>query len=65
MVTSRVSALWVGFVLGVSLGPGRAIYFAYGVAQSGAYDALPGTPLRLSEREDHDLFRHGVFTLSW
>ena len=63
MVTGRVSALWVGFVLGVSFGLGEAIYFAYGVAQSGAYDALPWYAFTgfLNERI-MTCFAHGVFT---
>jgi RsiW-degrading membrane proteinase PrsW (M82 family) len=38
MVTSRTSALWVGFVLGVSFGLGEAAFLAYGIAQAGVYN---------------------------
>jgi hypothetical protein len=38
MVTSRMSALWVGFVLGVSFGLGEAAFLAYGIAQAGVYN---------------------------
>lgn len=41
MVTNRSSALWVGFVLGVSFGLGEAAFLAYGIAQAGSYDHLP------------------------
>ena len=63
MVTSRASALWVGFVLGVSFGLGEAIYLAYMFAQSGLYDSLPWYAFTgyMSERL-YLCFAHGVLT---
>lgn len=63
MVTDRASALWVGFFLGVSFGLGEAIYLAYLVAQSGAYDSLPWYAFTgyINERL-LACFAHGVFT---
>lgn len=63
MVTSRTSALWVGFVLGVSFGLGEAAFIAYGVAQNDAYASLPWYAFTgfLNERI-MACFAHGVFT---
>lgn len=63
MVTSRSSALWVGFVLGVSFGLGEAAVIAYGVAQNGAYDSLPWYAFTgfFNERLV-TCFAHGVMT---
>ncbi|HLO30892.1 MAG TPA: hypothetical protein VK249_17230 [Anaerolineales bacterium] len=41
MVTSQTSALWVGFVLGVSFGLGEELFLAYAIAQNPAYASLP------------------------
>src|SRR5512146_849127 len=63
MVTSRASALWVGWVLGISFGLGEALFTAYGVAQNGAYDFLPWYAFTgfLNERI-MTCFAHGVMT---
>lgn len=63
MVTSRASALWVGFVLGVSFGLGEALLIAYGVAQNSTYASLPWYAFTgfLNERI-MACFAHGVFT---
>ena len=63
MVTSRTSALWVGFALGVSFGLGEAALIAYGVAQNDAYASLPWYAFTafLNERI-MACFAHGVFT---
>lgn len=63
MVTSRVHALWVGFVLGVSFGLGEAGFIAYAVAQNDAYDSLPWYAFTgfLNERI-MACFAHGVLT---
>ena len=63
MVTSRTSALWVGFALGVSFGLGEAALIAYGVAQNDAYSSLPWYAFTgfLNERI-MACFAHGVFT---
>ena len=63
MVTSRASALWVGFVLGVSFGLGEAAIIAYGVAQNSAYDFLPWYAFTGFFNERLMLcFAHGVLT---
>jgi hypothetical protein len=41
VVTNQTSALWVGFVLGVSFGLGEALFLAYAIAQNPAYASLP------------------------
>jgi uncharacterized membrane protein YhfC len=63
MVTSRASALWVGFMLGVSFGLGEAAFIAYVVAQNDVYDALPWYAFTgfLNERI-MTCFAHGVLT---
>ena len=63
MVTSRASALWVGFGLGVSFGLGEAAIIAYGVARNGAYDSLPWYAFTgfFNERL-MTCFAHGVMT---
>ncbi len=63
MVTSQASALWVGFVLGVSFGLGEAMYIAYAVAQNAVYSSLPWYAYTgyLNERL-LTCFAHGVFT---
>jgi hypothetical protein len=63
MVTSRTSALWVGFMLGVSFGLGEAAFIAYVVAQNNVYDALPWYAYTgfLNERI-MTCFAHGVLT---
>ncbi len=63
MLTSRLSALWVGFVLGVSFGLGEAMVIAYAVERSGAYAALPWYAFTgfLNERIS-TCFAHGVMT---
>ena len=63
MVTGRMSALWVGFALGVSFGLGEAAFIAYGVAQNDAYASLPWYAFTgfLNERI-MACFAHGVFT---
>ncbi len=63
MVTSRSSALWVGFVLGVSFGLGEAAFLAYGIAQAGVYNNLPWYAFTgyLNERL-LACFAHGVLT---
>lgn len=63
MVTSQTSALWVGFVLGVSFGLGEAAFIAYGVAQNSTYASLPWYAFTgfLNERI-MACFAHGVFT---
>jgi len=63
MVTSQASALWVGFVLGVSFGLGEAAYIAYAVAQNAEYASLPWYAFTgyLNERL-MTCFAHGVLT---
>ena len=63
MVTSRTSALWVGFALGVSFGLGEAAFIAHGVAQNDAYSSLPWYAFTgfLNERI-MACFAHGVLT---
>ena len=63
MATSRASALWVGFVLGISFGLGEAILIAYGVAQNDSYDTLPWYAFTgfFNERL-MTCFAHGVMT---
>jgi hypothetical protein len=63
MVTSRASALWVGFVLGVSFGLGEAGFLAYAIAQNPAYNSLPWYAYTgyFSERL-MTCFVHGVLT---
>jgi len=63
MVTSQASALWVGFVLGVSFGLGEALFIAYAVAQNDAYNSLPWYAFTgfLNERI-MACFAHGVLT---
>ena len=63
MVTSRMSTLWVGFVLGVSFGLGEAAFLAYGIAQAGVYNHLPWYAFTgyLNERL-LACFAHGVLT---
>jgi hypothetical protein len=63
MVTSRTSALWVSFVLGVSFGLGEALFVAYAVAQNPAYASLPWYAYTgyFSERL-MACFAHGVLT---
>jgi uncharacterized membrane protein YhfC len=63
MVTSRTSAFWIGFVLGVSFGLGEVAFIAYGVAQSDDYASLPWYAFTgfLNERM-MACFAHGVFT---
>lgn len=63
MVTTRASALWVGFVLGISFGLGEAAFIAYAVAKNGAYDSLPWYAFTgfFNERL-MTCFAHGVLT---
>lgn len=63
LVTSRASALWTGFALGVSFGLGEAAFIAYGVAYNDAYASLPWYAFTgfLNERI-MACFAHGVFT---
>jgi len=63
MVTSKASALWLGFVLGVSFGLGEALFVAYAVAQNPAYASLPWYAYTgyFSERL-MACFAHGVLT---
>jgi RsiW-degrading membrane proteinase PrsW (M82 family) len=63
MVTSQASALWVGFVLGISFGLGEAGFIAYAVGQNSTYDSLPWYAFTgfLNERIV-TCFAHGVFT---
>lgn len=63
MVTNRTSALWVGFVLGVSFGLGEAGFVAYGIAQYPVYNTLPWYAYTgyFSERL-MACFAHGVLT---
>lgn len=63
MVTGQTSALWVGFVLGVSFGLGEASFLAYGIAQTPAYSSLPWYAYSgyFSERL-MACFAHGVLT---
>jgi uncharacterized membrane protein YhfC len=63
MVISRVRALWVGFILGVSFGLGEAGFIAYAVAQNDVYDSLPWYAFTgfLNERI-MACFVHGVLT---
>jgi hypothetical protein len=63
MVTSRATALWVGFVLGISFGLGEAAFIAYAVGQNSAYDLLPWYAFTgfLNERIAI-CFAHGVLT---
>jgi len=62
-VTSRTSALWMGFVLGVSFGLGEAGFLAYAIAQNPAYNSLPWYAYTgyFSERL-MTCFVHGVLT---
>lgn len=41
MVITRASALWVGFVLGISFGLGEALFLAYAIGQNPVYNSLP------------------------
>lgn len=63
MVTSKVSALWVGFVLGVSFGLGEALLIAYSVAQNPVYASLPWYAFTgyMNERL-MTCFAHGLMT---
>ena len=63
MITSRTSALWVGFALGISFGLGEAAFIAYGVSQNSTYASLPWYAFTgfLNERI-MACFTHGVFT---
>ena len=63
LVTSRMSALWVGFVLGVSFGLGEAGFLAYAIARNPTYNSLPWYAYTgyFSERL-MACFAHGVFT---
>jgi uncharacterized membrane protein YhfC len=63
MVSSRASALWMGFVLGVSFGLGEAAFLAYAIAQNPAYNTLPWYAYTgyFSERLIA-CFAHGVLT---
>ena len=63
MVDSRASALWVGFVLGVSFGLGEAGFLACAIAQNPAYNSLPWYAYTgyFSERL-MACFAHGVLT---
>ncbi len=63
MVTSRASALWVGFALGVSFGLGEAIFLAFVGARDPASVALPWYAFTgyLIERL-FTCFAHGVLT---
>ncbi|HLO13874.1 MAG TPA: hypothetical protein VK206_03530 [Anaerolineales bacterium] len=63
MVISCASALWVGFVLGVSFGLGEAGFLAYAIAQNPAYASLPWYAYTgyFNERL-MTCFAHGVFT---
>ena len=63
IVASRVSALWVGFVLVISFGLGEAVFIAYAVAQNAAYDSLPWYAFTgyMNERL-LTCFAHGVLT---
>jgi RsiW-degrading membrane proteinase PrsW (M82 family) len=63
LVTDRASALWAGFVLGVSFGLGEAAFIAYAVAQNDAYSSLPWYAFTgfLNERIVA-CFAHGVLT---
>lgn len=63
MVTSKASALWVGFVLGVSFGLGEALLIAYSVAQNPVYASLPWYAFTgyMNERL-MTCFAHGLMT---
>ena len=63
MVTSQTSALWVGFVLGISFGLGEALFLAYAIAHNPAYASLPWYAYTgyFNERLIA-CFVHGVFT---
>ena len=63
VVTSQTSALWVGFVLGVSFGLGEALFLAYAIALNPAYASLPWYAYTgyFNERL-MTCFVHGVFT---
>src|SRR5574342_1047743 len=63
MVITRASALWVGFVLGISFGLGEALFLAYAIAQNPAYNSLPWYAYTgyFSERL-MACFAHGVLT---
>jgi RsiW-degrading membrane proteinase PrsW (M82 family) len=63
LVTNQASALWVGFILGVSFGLGEAAFIAYAVAQNDAYNSLPWYAFTgfLNERI-MTCFAHGVLT---
>jgi len=63
MVTNQASALWAGFVLGVSFGLGEACFIAYAVAQNDPYSSLPWYAFTgfLNERI-MACFAHGILT---
>jgi uncharacterized membrane protein YhfC len=63
VVTSQTSALWVGFVLGISFGLGEALFLAYAIAKNPAYASLPWYAYTgyFNERL-MTCFVHGVFT---
>jgi len=63
MVTSRASALWAAFALGVSFGLGEAVYLAYAIARIPDYAALPWFAYTgyMGERI-FTCFMHGVLT---
>jgi uncharacterized membrane protein YhfC len=63
MVSSRTSALWMGFVLGISFGLGEALFLAYAIAENPAYASLPWYAYTgyFNERL-MTCFVHGVFT---
>lgn len=63
LVTDQASALWTGFVLGVSFGLGEAAFIAYAVAQNDTYSSLPWYAFTgfLNERI-MACFAHGILT---
>ena len=63
MVANRASALWIGFVLGISFGLGEALFIAYAISQNAAYNSLPWYAFTgfLNERI-MTCFAHGVLT---
>ena len=63
LVSSRASALWAGFALGVSFGLGEAVYLAYAIARIPDYAALPWFAYTgyMGERI-FTCFAHGVLT---
>ena len=63
LVTDQASALWAGFVLGVSFGLGEAAFIAYAVAHNDAYSSLPWYAFTgfLNERI-MACFAHGIIT---